>query len=78
MPLDRNPLNKSVKSCRKKGRPDDLFVDGNTLVSVINKAEQFTIILTPVPGWPTSGIQRLRKALKTLLRAYGLRTVSVK
>ena len=38
--------------------------------------ESYRIELTPLPGWPTSGVQRLRALLKAAGRAYGLRCTS--
>jgi hypothetical protein len=42
--------------------------------------EAYTLVLRPVvsPRYSTSGELRLRAALKTLLRGYGLRCVSVR
>lgn len=39
----------------------------------VQAPERWTLTLTPLPGWPTPGIQRLRRALKALRRSYGLR-----
>jgi hypothetical protein len=40
--------------------------------------ESYVIELRPIPGWHTSGILRLRHALKVLLRGFGLRAVRVR
>lgn len=39
--------------------------------------ERFIVSLTPIPGWRTPPIIRLRSALKQLLRTHGLRAVEV-
>jgi hypothetical protein len=45
----------------------------------MKESESFTLILRAEPGnWRTSPVLRLRGALKTLLRAFGLRCLSVK
>lgn len=40
-----------------------------------SQPENFMLILQAENGWPTTGTQRLRLALKKLGRAYGLRCV---
>ncbi len=40
--------------------------------------ERWTITLTPVPGWNVPGAARIRRALKTLLRSYGLKCVEIR
>jgi len=43
------------------------------------KPSAYILELRPIPGnWRTSGEQRLRAALKTLLRGFGLRCVACK
>lgn len=40
--------------------------------------QEYVLVLRPLPsGWRVSGEMRLRAALKTLLRGYGLRCVRV-
>src|SRR5258708_6703783 len=40
--------------------------------------QSFALVLRPLPGWRIPPEQRLRAALKRLLRSYGLRCVSCK
>lgn len=45
----------------------------------VTKPEQYELRWKPTPGpWRTAPDQRLRAALKVLLRAYGLRCVSAR
>ncbi len=39
--------------------------------------ERFTIIVEPIPGWRVPGVVRLRRALKVMLRAFGLRCIGL-
>lgn len=41
--------------------------------SETEEPDRFTLTLRALPGWPTPPLQRLRAALKRLLRNYGLR-----
>lgn len=40
------------------------------------KPERFTIVLQPLPDATTSGVYRLRRALKCLLRTFGLKCIA--
>ncbi len=40
--------------------------------------ERWTITLRPLPGWNVPGAARIRRALKTLLRSYGLKCVEIR
>ena len=42
-----------------------------------NEPERYTLTLQAVPNWGTPGVQRLRAALKCLLRSFGLRCVNL-
>lgn len=44
----------------------------------IKAGEQWTLTLTAVPGWSTPGTQRIRAALKSLIRSYGLKCVAIR
>lgn len=44
----------------------------------IRAGEQWTLTLTAVPGWSTPGTQRIRAALKSLIRSYGLKCVAIR
>jgi hypothetical protein len=62
--------------------PQQLLQTANTPLGycsavAVTDAEEFTITLKPLPGWRTTPIQRLRAALKLLLRSYGMRAVTV-
>jgi len=37
----------------------------------------YRVVLRPLPGWTTPAIVRLRRALKMLLRGFGLRCIEV-
>ena len=41
--------------------------------------EQYQVVLRPEPGhWRADGFRRFKAALKTLLRAYGLRAIDIR
>lgn len=54
------------------GGADDIAGQG------INVGEQWTLTLTAVPGWSTPGTQRIRAALKSLIRSYGLKCIAIR
>lgn len=55
-----------------------LVSDNNTNGTKHLSETTYQLTLIAVPNWPTTPVQRLRAALKLLLRGYGLRAVAVK
>ena len=67
---------KSVTPFRGTLTPDTSFNRGEVSEGIDTTAPSFILSLRPEPGnWRTPPVQRLRLALKVLLRGYGLRCI---
>ena len=66
-----NPLDSDTNN-RERPTPVE-----NTTTDHPDQLHIFTLTLRPLPGWHTSPLQRLRLALKCLLRGFGLRCIHI-